>query len=81
LQASGLAFEWDDPAVVATVTEQIHRLAQRQADGVLPVERLHAGELTTFLIEPVQIRMALYAPPNIDNHQALTDCIETFSPG
>jgi uncharacterized protein YhbP (UPF0306 family) len=79
-QATGLAFERLDPATVAALTQHVQSLARQHGGSTLPIEQLQAGELTTFLVEPVQIRMAVYAPPNIGNHNQLFDTIETFSP-
>lgn len=79
-QTTGLAFERLDPMTVAALTRHIRSLARQHGGATLPIEQLQAGELTTILVEPVQIRMAVYAPPSIGSHAQLFDTIETFSP-
>lgn len=80
VQVTGLAFERDDAAAVATLTRRVRELAEQRGGGQLSADCLRTGDLTMVVIEPVQIRMAEYAPTSIDNRQVFFDTIETFTP-
>lgn len=46
--------------------------------GLPPLSKLQAGEFVAFKIEPVQIRMAVYARPDPGDYSQLFETIESF---
>lgn len=48
-------------------------------EGMPPIMKLQAGEFTTFQIQPVQIRIALYARPISGGYEDLFESIESFT--
>ncbi len=51
---------------------------QTSDNGLPPVVKLQAGTFTTFQIEPVQIRMAIYARPDPGGYEEIFESIESF---
>lgn len=49
--------------------------------GVPPLSKLEAGSYVAFKIEPVQIRMAVYARPDPGDYSELFETIESFKHG
>lgn len=45
-------------------------------DGVPPITRLAAGEYVAYNIEPKQVRMAVYARPEVGNYEDLFETLE-----
>jgi len=48
------------------------------ANGLPPIAKLQADAFTAFQLSPVQIRMAMYAQPDIGNYRALFETVEAF---
>jgi len=73
-------------AVERTGTGSINEVASalfgetwhKNDDGLPPIVKLQAGNFTTFKIEPVQIRMAIYARPESGDYRTLFESIESF---
>jgi general stress protein 26 len=50
----------------------------KNGNGLPPIMKLQAGDFTTFLIKPEQIRMAIYARPESGDYSTIFESIESF---
>lgn len=78
-QLTGRATELYDGSAIASVAGNIAAISQRTSDaGLPPVSKLNAGEFAVIQIEPVQLRLAVYARPDFGGYQELFESIESF---
>jgi len=77
-QFTGFAVE---QAGIKNINETANAIFVRLAadnEGLPPITKLEAGTFTTFRLEPVQIRMAMYARPITGGYTELFESIESF---
>jgi len=79
VQLTGVALERAGADDINKVAGAIIGAALQTSDSALPpIVKLQAGVFTTFQIEPVQIRMAIYARPDPGDYGELFESIESF---
>jgi uncharacterized pyridoxamine 5'-phosphate oxidase family protein len=78
-QITGRAVEQNDNISINHVAAGIFGASLlTSAAGLPPIVKLQAGPFTTFNIEPVQIRMAVYARPDPGEYEDLFESLESF---
>lgn len=78
-QVIGKTFEIKDSYEVNRVAQRIFEISLRTSEaGVPPINKLHAGAYTAFLITPLQIRMAVYERPDDGDYGHIFESIESF---
>lgn len=78
VQVAGRAVERSGLGNINQVAGAIFSKLGVDKEGLPPIVKLQAGAFTTFQIEPVQIRMALYARPISGSYEDLFESIESF---
>lgn len=79
-QITGRAREIEDDYQVNEIANQVLQASFKVSDSeVPPIAKLDAGESVAFKIEPVQIRMAVYARPEFGDYRELFESIESFN--
>ena len=80
VQVLGIAIQHPTgPAVNRVSNEIFKKMLDEEANQLPPIVKLQAGAFTTFEIKPVQIRMAVYAQPEIGDTEELFESIESFT--
>jgi len=78
-QVTGIARERAGQGHINTIAGAILGASLQTSDvGLPPIVKLQAGSFTTFSIEPVQIRKAIYARPESGDYDRLFESIESF---
>ncbi|MBC7708252.1 pyridoxamine 5'-phosphate oxidase family protein [Polaromonas sp.] len=78
-QITGEATEITDNYDINEVAERTLRASMKTSDGgIPPIMKLVAGEYVAFAIDPVQIRMAVYARPDSGDYAELFETLESF---
>lgn len=79
VQVTGIAKEIKDgSAVKGTAVRVLGTSLKSSNAGLMPISKLEAGSFTAFRINPVQVRMAVYARPDHGNYNELFETIESF---
>lgn len=79
-QITGRATEVEDSYQVNEIANQMVQASLKTSEAeVPPITKLSAGEAVAFKIEPVQIRMAVYARPESGDYKELFESIESFN--
>jgi len=79
VQVTGIAVERPGKGDINKIAGAIFGATLQTSDsGLPPIVKLQAGVFTTFQIQPVQIRMAIYARPYSGNYDEIFDSIESF---
>ena len=78
VQFSGFAVERAGSNNINETANAIFAHLATDNEGLPPIMKLQAGAFTTFQLEPVQIRMAIYARPNAGGYGELFESIESF---
>lgn len=77
VQINGQAKKIDDISRMNKIFSDILQAAwDTSEDGVPPITRLVAGEYVAYSIEPKQVRMAVYARPELGNYEDLFETLE-----
>lgn len=75
----GRATEVSDGYEINAIAGHVLRAALNTSRvGVPPISKLQAGPYVAFIIEPAQIRIAVYGRPDPGNYNELFDAIESF---
>ncbi len=78
-QILGIATEYSAAKEVTEISNKIFKRMMQSHDNQLPpLVKLQAGAFTAFVIEPVQIRMAVYSRPDSGDYNELFESIESF---
>lgn len=77
-QITGVATEYPDTDTINKVADIIYAKRGGSHKGLPPIMKLQAGAFTTFQIEPVQIRMALYNSTSPGSYEDLFLSVESF---
>jgi len=79
LQYEGVAVERGGQNATNEVATELFETPLKTSDsGLPPLAKLQAGPFTTFRVEPVQIRMAIYGRPDTGDYNELFESIESF---
>lgn len=78
-QIAGVALERTGQVATNQVATALFGASTRTSgSGLPPIVKLQAGAFTTFLIEPMQVRMAVYSRPEVGGYQELFESMESF---
>lgn len=78
-QVMGRAYELQDSYDINGVAGQVFGHTRKiNKVGLMPVNKLEAGPYIAFKIDPVQIRMAVYARPDPGDYENIFESIESF---
>jgi uncharacterized protein YhbP (UPF0306 family) len=78
-QLTGVAVERSGSNDINEVAGAIMGASLQTSDSALPpIVKLQAGAFTTFQIEPLQIRMAIYARPDPGDYEKIFESVESF---
>lgn len=81
-QIIGTAHEIKDHNVISDITNKILAITLKTSRANLPpTAKLQAGPYAAFRIEPVQIRMAVYADADPGSYNELFESVESFDIG
>ena len=79
VQIVGKAIEITDSYEVNIAANNMVQASMKTTEaGMAPLLKLEAGPYVAFKIEPVQIRMAVYARPDLGKYAELFESIESF---
>lgn len=79
VQLTGKATELTSSLAINAVAGCIAGISKRSSDaGLPPIVKLKAGEFVAFRIDPVLVRMAVYARPGPGEYQDLFESVESF---
>jgi hypothetical protein len=79
VQITGKASEITDGSEINGIAQRVLGTSLRTSDaGVPPLSKLDAGLYVAFKVEPVQVRMAVYARPDPGDYSQLFESIESF---
>jgi uncharacterized pyridoxamine 5'-phosphate oxidase family protein len=79
VQVTGVAREMKDDLVVKVLASKMLGTSLRTSDaGMPPLSKLEAGAYVVFRIEPVQVRMVVYARPESGDYSELFETVESF---
>jgi uncharacterized pyridoxamine 5'-phosphate oxidase family protein len=79
VQISGRASEMTDSSEINGIAQRILGTSLRTSDaGSPPLTKLNAGSYVAFEVEPVMVRMAVYARPDPGDYTELFETIESF---
>lgn len=79
LQVTGRATEITAKAEISAVAGNIAGIGLRGSEaGLPPIAKLQAGDYAAFKIEPIQMRMAVYARPDPGEYTDLFESLESF---
>lgn len=79
-QIIGKAEEINNNEQVNEIANQMVQASFKTSDSdIPPITKLDAGESVAFKLEPVQIRMAVYARPESGTYNDLFESIESFN--
>lgn len=82
VQVTGLAKEIKNDSVLQKLVKQVFEKSLRTSEaGQHPLSKLDAGNYVGFKIEPVQIRMAVYARPDPGEYSEIFETIDSFEQG
>ena len=78
-QIMGKAEKLSDSVMINSVAGSIFAIGNKTSDaGLPPIAKLMAGNFVAFRINPVQVRMAVYARPDPGDYQDLFESVESF---
>lgn len=78
-QITGRAVEITDSYEINQVAASMLAISLKISEpGLPPITKLEAGDYVAFTIQPVQIRMAVYARPDPGEYTELFESIESF---
>ncbi|MEO7363982.1 MAG: pyridoxamine 5'-phosphate oxidase family protein, partial [Candidatus Saccharimonadales bacterium] len=78
-QLTGIAHEVKNGFDMNAIAARIQGTSLKTSEtGLAPLSKLEAGSFVAFRIEPVQVRMAVYASSGAGNHAQLFETVETF---
>ena len=79
VQLTGVAKEVTSGFVMDTIAARVLGTSLKTSDaGMHPLSKLDAGAYVAFKIEPVQVRMAVYARPDPGDYSDLFETVESF---
>ncbi len=79
VQVMGVAKEITDGFSINEIAGKVLGTSMRTSDaGMPPLSKLDAGSYVAFRIEPVQVRMAVYARPDPGDYNELFETVESF---
>jgi general stress protein 26 len=77
VQLTGVASEVTDPEFVNNALEKSMLASMNTSYSRMPaIEKLEAGKYVAFVIQPVQVRMAVYARPDPGEYTELFETVE-----
>ncbi|HSX05854.1 MAG TPA: pyridoxamine 5'-phosphate oxidase family protein [Candidatus Saccharimonadales bacterium] len=80
VQVTGVATEMPGSDVINMVAGAIFGVNAQMSDaGLPPLVKLDAGDYTTFTIQPLQMRMAVYADKEAGGYEDVFESIESFA--
>lgn len=77
-QITGIAKEYPGKHTIQHVADAIYAKQGELHKGLPPIMKLQANAFTTFTIEPVQIRMALYMNSKPGSYEDMFTSVESF---
>ncbi len=77
-QITGIATEYPGRHTIQHVADAIYAKQGELHKGLPPIMKLQADMFTTFTIEPVQIRMALYMKTRPGSYEDMFTSVESF---
>lgn len=79
VQVTGLAQEVEDGFTMNQIAARVLGTSLRTSDaGITPLSKLEAGDFVAFTINPMQVRMAVYARPDPGDYSELFETVESF---
>lgn len=79
VQLTGVATEVKEGFAMNQIAARVLGTSLKTSDaGLTPLSKLDAGSFVAFKIEPVQVRMAVYARPDPGDYTELFETIESF---
>jgi hypothetical protein len=79
VQVTGVAKEIKDGFTINEIAgKALGTSLKTSAAGMPPLSKLEAGSYVAFRIEPVQVRMAVYARPDPGDYNELFETVESF---
>ena len=78
-QITGRAYEIQDSYDVNGIAGRVFARSRKiNKVGLMPINKLEVGPYVAFEIDPVQIRMAVYARPDPGDYEKIFESIESF---
>jgi hypothetical protein len=79
VQVTGVAKEINDGFTMNEIAGRVFGTSLKKSDaGLTPLDKLEAGSFVAFKIEPLQVRMAVYARPDPGDYTELFETVESF---